>query len=290
MKNGIKIAIIAIVAIILIVAIVFSIKDLSGGADKVMATTPFEKTVEAKVAEQIEGKDYSAARSGFDAIMNYIDTETSITLADGKKNVAPEEAANAKAMVFNAYAPLVINKGAEIFARTSWSDSELNQLSSEASRLAGIGTDANLNSQLSNIVNIVTTYKQAWGVVTSAKNCSSISNISTLAAKAENYKRDPLTNNASLMAALKDVPATAKNAVASSLCSQAAALKNKYSSYSSWSSFLTKYNTLSNTLDTYVNSYGSNSKISQAYSYLSTAYDWAYSYFNSYYEYDYYDY
>lgn len=288
MKNAIKIIIIAIVAIVLIVAIVFSIKDLSGGADKVMATTPFEKTVEEKVANQIEGKDYSSARSGFDAIMNYIDTETSITLADGKKNVSPEEAANAKAMVFNAYAPMVINKGAELFSRSSWNDSEITQLGAEASRLAGAGTDANLTSQLNNIVNIVNTYKEAWGVVNSAKKCSTISSISTLSAKAENYRRDPLTNNVSLMSALSEVPSTAKNAVASSLASQAAALQNKYSNYGSWSSFLTKYNSISNTLDTYVSKYGSNSKISQAYSAISTAYDWAYNYYN--YTYDYYDY
>ena len=283
MKNGIKIAIIAFVAIILVVVIVFSIKDLSGGSDRPIAVTPFEKTVENRVEKEIEGKDYLSAGKAFTSIMNYINTETSIKLADGSSSVNPEEAAKAKEIVFSAYAPMVVARGNELFARPAWVSSEISAVASEAAVLAKAGGDPTLTGELNNIVNTAQAYKEALGVVASAKSCSSISNISTLIAKADNFKRAPLTNNTSLMASLNQVGPTAKAAVVSSLYSRAASLSKKATSYGSWNSFLNNYNSVSDALDSYINAYGVTSKISEAYSLINSAYNRADSYYNTYY-------
>lgn len=294
MKQGIKIAIIAVVAVILIIVVVLSIKTLSPDTDKVIASTPFEKTVEQRVDEGIAGKNYTSAGSAFTSIMDYIDTEANITLADGAHKIKPEEAAKARTMVFNAYAPMVIEQANAIFNSSAWNDGQLTSVNNEATRLknSGVG-DTGLVAQLGQVVSIISDYRAAWGVVNNAKNCSSVGEISTLTARAENYRHAPLTNSTSLANSLSGVAQTAKNAVVSSIYSNAVAIYNKANkcSYSSWDSFYSAREKVQSSINAYASSYGSPEKLQQAQGYLNAAESYVSNCLsNSYDSYDYYDY
>lgn len=293
MKQGLKIAIIAFVAVALIVIIFLSVKSLGAGSDRVIASTPFEKNVEQRVKDGIDGKDYRSAGAAFISIMDYIDTEAGITLADGAKNIKPEEAKNAKTMVFNAYAPMVVNRANEIFNSSAWNDSELNAISAEAQRLqkSGVG-DASIVTQLGQVVNIISDYRAAWGVVNSASKCGSVGEIATLTARAENYNRAPLTNSVSLMNALKSVPDKAKSAVVTSIFNKAVGVYNKAAKCGySWDSFYAARDNVNSSIQSYASHYGTPAKLDEAAGYLSRAAqkvsDCQYDY---YYEEDGYDY
>lgn len=294
MNKGIKIGLIAFAALILIAVVVLSIKGLSGGGDTIIASTPFEKKVQERVEKEITDKDYAAAQSGFNSIMSFVDTETTITLANGQKNVNPEEAANVRAMVFGAYAPIVINRANQIFNGSVWTDADVNAIESEAKRLRGFNVGStDLTTQLDNIQRIAADYRAAWQVANSAKSCSSVDNIATLSAKADGFKKAPLSNCKSLVQALESVPGNARAAVQSSLYSKAVNIYNKRCGYGSYSSLESAVNTTRAGINSYITKYGGTDKTSSALGYLNSAlsegYDCYYNYYNNY-EDDYYYY
>lgn len=292
MKQTIKILIIVLAVLILGIIILVSVKTLGKGGETVIASTPFEKQVEQRVQAEIAGKTYAIASPGYKSIMNFIDTESSITLANGSKNISPEEVTKGRLMVFNAYAPLVINRANEIFAGSVWNDPEIKNISEETTTLLKApAADANMLNQLNGIAATIRDYNGAMSVVSSAKNCSNLSSIASLTAKANSYNRPPLTNNAQLAASLAAVPKTARNSVLANYCAKANAVAKKATSYGSYSAFENAYNSAYSNLMAYVNAYGMNETISSALSNLSNASSRAYDYYNnSYYEYDYDDY
>lgn len=291
MNKAIKIVLIAFATIVLIIIIAVSIKSIAGGGDSVIATTPFEKQIQERVEKEINDKDYASAQTGFNSIMNYIDTETNITLANGQKNVSPEEAANAKAIVFGAYAPMVINRANQLFSGSVWTDSEVSSIGAEAKRLADMNAgNAELVTQLTNAQRIADDYKAAWGVVSSAKKCSTVDGIGSLISSAESYKKSPLTNCTSLVNALNNVGATAKSAVSSSILSSSKSIYNKCCNYGTYDKLSSAVEGCRSKANSYTNKYGSNDNISSAYGYLNSALSDGYDCYYYYYEDDYYYY
>lgn len=280
MNKGIKIAIIAIAVIAIGLIIFFSAKALGSGSDEVIAATPFEKTIEQKVDDGIKGKSYAQASQSFGAIVKYIDSESGITLADGTKNVKPEEVANARSIVLQAYAPIVTEQADKVFGGTAWNNSEVQSLGAEAGKLLSFDGKSDFAKRFAEIVNTVNEYNAANALIAKASQCATVSQIASFSSQAKAYNKTPLNNNAALQNQLAQVPAKAQSAVASSIAGRAAALRN-YARYGSWYAFENAYNSVIGAINEYSAAYGNGGAIGSAISSASSAYTNAYNYFNT---------
>lgn len=274
MKKSIKIALIAIVAIGIIAAIACFAKGIGSGVTKVIATTDFEKQVQDSVNKNIKGKDFPSARIAFNDIIADINTEASITLGDGKKNLSSSEVAKSKQIAFYEYAPIFTEYGTKYFTRSSWDDNTLKDLKGEATTLlqlkvAETGTD--VDRDLKSIIKNVDGYYAAWKVANAASRCSSVNAIASYKTQANSYLHSPLTNNASLSSALKNAETTAKNSVIRNIAGYCNHVASSYTHYGSYASFYSAYTNGLNRINEYKNKYGMPPALTSAKSNMSSA-------------------
>lgn len=283
MKKIIKIALIGIVVIGIIFAIFRFKKRIPYNDTKdVIATTDFEKNIQAQVNSKIKDNNYEGARSAFDSIMNVIKTEASITLSDDSRNLSAIEEENCKQIAFAAYAPIFTEYGNEYFFNESWNDNTLNSLKKDAETLlvmniAEYGTD--VYKQLRKIIDVVDKYYNAKGVISRASRCTEVDDIARLKKEANSYLQEPLTNNTSLAASLRLVEKTAKSSVVQSIATNGSRVANNYSRYSDYAVFSREYNNAIQRINDYENAYGKNSKLSATRQVLHNADNYALQYF-----------
>lgn len=283
MKRSIKIALIAIVAMGIIAAIAYYAQGIGSGVNKPIATTDFEKQVQDSVNANIKGKDYLTAHGAFCSIMAEIETEASVTLGSGQKSLSESEVQKSGQIVFFDYAPIFTDYGKAYFTRSSWDDSTLKELKSEATMLIGLdiaehGTD--VNNDLQAIVRYVNDYYAAWKVVNAASRCSAVNAIATYKAQANGYLHAPLTNNASLSAALKNVEADAKASVVRSIANSCDHVARRYAAYGSYQAFYAAYSNCINRINEYKGKYGTPTILSSATARLNYADSQALSYYS----------
>lgn len=283
MKKYIKIALIAIAAIGIFAAIVYYAHGIGSGVNKVIATTDFEKQVQEDVDKNIKGKDYPTARKAFNTIIAEINTEASVTLGNGKKNLSSNEVANCKKIVFYDYAPIFIDYGTAYFTRSSWDDNNLKELKEEAAtllqmRVADTGTE--VDKQLKSIIKNVDDYYAAWKVANAASRCTSVNAISGFKAQANRYLHSPLTNNASLSSALKNVESSAKSSVIRNIAGYCNHVASSYAHYGNYTAFYSAYTNGINRINEYKNKYGMPSALASAKANINSADNKALSYYS----------
>lgn len=271
MKTAIKIALIAVVAIGIIAAIVYFAKGTGDGGDVQIAETDFEKEIQEQVKSDVKGKDYDDAHAAFATIMEKINTEASITLADGSKSLKDSEVEKCRQMVFAAYAPIFTEYALDHFTLSSWSEPTMKQLKDEATALLGMGvaeSGTKVDDDLKSVTRTIDEYYAAKSVIAQAERCSSVSAITGLKNKARSYNHAPLTNNSSLSAALVSVESTAKRAVESSIVATCSRVASGYANYADYATFYNAYENASNRIKEYTSAFGYTSRLRSAQSEL----------------------
>lgn len=284
MKKYIKISLIAVIAIGIICSIVYFISGIGSGGDKIIATTSFEKQIQARTDAEIKGKEYNDAQTGFNSILQEINTEASVTLGDGTKNLTEAEVQKAKKIVFYEYAPIFTKYGKAYFKKSSWDDSVLKSLRSEAQILQTMNIAEKGTAVYSDLLEIATNvddYYAAWGVAKSASHCSTVSAIASLMSSANRYKKDPLMNNASLAAALNSVESNAKSSVIRVISSHCRGVANRYASYSDYASWTNAYESACDRINEYKKSYGYPADLQSARAALDDADNNALNYYDN---------
>ena len=270
-----KIALVLIVIIGIIVAIISSLHNIDDViVGKPIATSSFEKRIQNRCESEITGKPYAEARVGFLSILQEINTEASITLGNDQKKLSDEETLKSKKIIFYEYAPIFTEFGTNYFNRSSWDDATIKSLQNEALTLQNMKIaepKTDVSKGLATIISTVNDYYAAWGVAKGASSCSSISAISAIVSSANKYKRKPLTNNASLAAALNSVESNAKGAVVRNIvvyCNGVASRNKSHSNYASW---MTTYENACNRINEYKGAYGYPSELQHARATLDNA-------------------
>lgn len=274
MKNIIKIILIAFAVAGIGVAIFFFCHNIDNGKEEVIATSNFEKTIQTRVSNEITGKPYNEATTGYDAIISSIKTEASITLGDGTANLSREEQQKCEKMAFYAYAPIFTQYATQYFHHSTWNESEMELLKSKSNYLlsaniAESGTDVarSLNSVVANIND----YYAAKSLIASAKHCTSASAVDNIRNKVGNYKRPPLTNNTSLASGLNNAPNEAKNSYGQYVIHQCNSIASRYRSYGSYPAWYSEYERAYNLIKEYTNKYGSEGMFSAVQSSLESS-------------------
>lgn len=267
MKTTIKITLIAIVAIGIVAAIIYFANGMSESGNVQIAETNFEKEIQEQVKSTIKDKRYDEAHVAFNSIMGNINTEASVTLADGSKSLKDSEVKKCKQMVCDAYAPIFLEYSMDHFNQPSWRDAELKQFKEEAQELlsmnaveAGTQIETNLNG----IIRTVNEYYAAKKIISQASNCSSVSAVSSLKSKARSYKHEPLTNNTSLLSALNTVEATAKSAVERKIIAECDRVVYGYDTYADYATFYKAYDNANKRIKEYVSAFGYTQKLRTA--------------------------
>lgn len=283
MKKIIKISLIAFVIIGILFAIIYFANGMGDSVQKPIATTSFEKHVQSRTDSEIKGKDYDEAKKAYSSILQEIATEASIVLGDGTKKLSDEEVLRVKKIAFYEYAPIFADYGTSYFQKSSWDDSMLKELRSEAVSLKSQGiaeSGTKVLTTLDKIVTNVNEYYAAWQIAKNASHCSSVSAIATLKNSANKYKHSPLTNNASLSAALNSVEANAKSAVIRNISGYCHSVANRYSNYGSYETWTSAYESACKRIAEYKSSYGYPQELQNARGALDRADDAALNYYS----------
>lgn len=242
MRQTIKIVLIALVAVAIVALLFFftrRISDFDGGT---IAPKPFLKYVEGRTNSEIIGKPYDEAKAAFDALIGEVETEAFITHNDSLSMLSASEKLKCEKVLFFGYAPIFADYGKGYFQQNTWADEKVNAIKQEAERLkafdiAQSGTE--LLDGLDYIGQVVKNYTNAKSVIYRASYCTTIDAVRNIIASANALKKEPLTNNTSLIASLNNVPRIAKEALAGQLVRNASGVIQKYMDgfyrdYASW--------------------------------------------------------
>lgn len=285
MKKGIKITLIAIVAIGIIATIAIFTSNITSGPNDKIVVGDFKNHIQERVDNEIKGKEFHAAQAGYQSIMAEINTEASIILGNGLRNLSVEDEKACKQAAFYEYAPIFADYGTNYFTRSSWDESTINTLKSEATELLGMSiaeAKTDVDKDLKAIINNVNDYYAAWKVANSASRCTSVSTIPSYKSQASKYLHSPLTNNASLSSALKNVEQQAKNSVVRIIAGSCNSVAHNYAHYGSYTAFYSAYNNALSRINDYKSKYGMPAALSQAKSNMDSADEKALNYYSSY--------
>lgn len=267
MKTTIKIALIAIVTIGIVAAVIYFASGMSEGGNEQIAETNFEKEIQEQVKSEIKDKSYDEAQAAFNSIMENINTEASITLADGSKSLKDSEVKKCKQMVCDAYAPIFVEYSKDYFTQSSWNDAELKRFKEEAQVLLSMNaveTGTQIETNLNGIIRTVNEYYAAKKIISQASNCSSVNAVSNLKSKAQKYKHEPLTNNTNLLSALNAVEATAKSSVERKIIAGCDRVVYGYDTYADYATFYKAYDNANKRIKEYVSAFGYTQKLRTA--------------------------
>lgn len=273
MKKIIKIVLIAIVFIGIVSAITYFFGGISNSKEEIITSTDFEKHIKERVYNEIKGKEYVEATSGFSGVNSEINTEGSITLADGSYNLSSEEQVKCRKIAFYAYAPIFVEYATAYFKKSSWND-EINGLRAKAQNLLNVGIaeeGTDVSKKLYWTINTVNNYYGAWKVVNSANYCTSAAGVERVKVNVRKYKKRPFTNNASLLSGLNNAYNNAKSAYARYIISCCSHVANSYANYDSYPHFYSAYDQAVSLISDYTNKYGGKGLFSSVKSQLNSA-------------------
>ena len=274
MNKIVKLVLIAIVFIGIVVAFIYFASGIDSGVGKPIAVTAFEKHVQQRTDNDIKGKQYPDAHDGYVSIINELNTEASITLGNGEKNLSDSEIEKSKQIAFYEYAPIFTKYALEYFQKASWDDAVLKELKNESislldTKVAEVGTAT--EKDLKQISKTVDSYYAAWKVANGASHCNSVGAIAQVKKNANSYKYAPLTNNASLLSALNSAESNAKSSVIRIIRSHCDKVSQGYKNYSNYASFNSAYENACRRIEEYKQSYGYPDELKSARSRLVDA-------------------
>ena len=258
MKTAIKILLI-VLALAGIGYVVYSFFDKTEkGETPPPPQSDFEKEIQAETERGIKDRDYARATATFAELCDRIDTEASVTLADGSRNLSPDEVRRARQIVF--YADVC-------FARSTWSDDEVEALGATATRLeqmqvAEAGSPT--TKDLARIGRTAADYRAAWQAARSGAGCHSVAAVRSVISRANSFKRKPLSNCTALVNALGAVPARAKNGLATYVAARCNRVASTYASYATYVDFYAAQSQCLNLIDEYEKAFGSNASLTSA--------------------------
>lgn len=273
---------IAIVLIGIIFALFYFASSVGTGIDKPIATTAFEKHVQDRTETEIKGKDYEEAQKGFVSILNELETEGSITLGDGSKNLSDSEISKSRQIAFYEYAPIFTKYANTYFSKSSWDDSALKSMKNESENLLAFHvaeSGTTVDSDLKKIIKSVDDYYSAWKVANSASHCTTVGGIATIAQNAQKYKVDPLVNNSSLLSALNSAETNAKNSVIKIISNYCNSVSDNYKNHTDYQAFNKEYEQACSRIDEYKNKYDYPNNLQSVRRQLDSADSNALSYF-----------
>ena len=128
MKTAIKILLI-VLALAGIGYVVYSFFDKTEkGETPPPPQSDFEKEILAETERGIKDRDYARATATFDELCDRIDTEASVTLADGSRNLSADEVRRARQIVFYAYVPIFTAHADACYSAAYWVASQCDAL------------------------------------------------------------------------------------------------------------------------------------------------------------------
>ena len=267
MKTAIKILLI----VLALAGIGYAVYSFFDKTEKGEAPPPpqsdFEKEILAETERGIKDRDYARATAAFAELCDRIDTEASVTLADGSRNLSADEVRRARQIVFYAYVPIFTAHADACFARTAWSDDEVATLGATATRLeemrvAEAGSPT--TKDLARIRQTAADYRAAWQAARSGAGCHSVAAVRSVISRANSFKRKPLSNCTALVSALGAVPARAKNGLATYIAARCNHVASSYASYSSYVDFYGAQSQCLNLIDEYEKAFGGNAALTSA--------------------------
>lgn len=274
MKTAIKILLI-VLALAGIGYAVYSFFDKTeGGETPPPPQSDFEKEIQAEADRGIKDRDYARASATFAELCDRIDTEAAVTLADGSRNLSPDEVRRARQIVFYAYVPIFTAHADACFARTAWSDGEVDALGTTAGRLqemqvAEAGSPT--TKDLARIRQTAADYRAAWQAARSGAGCRSVAAVRSAVSRANSFKRKPLSNCTALVNALGAVPARAKSALATYVASRCNRVASGYASYASYADFYAAQEQCLSLINEYEKAFGGNAALTSAQRRLQNA-------------------
>ena len=263
MKLAIKITLIVLVVAGIAAAVYFFMKPGPvAGEVEGMELTPFEEYITNRVESEIEDHDYDAASQAYVSIVGDIVTEAFATDGNGRRTLSRSSEHRCRREAFNAYAPIFNDYAQSCFRRSEWNENEIDSLRTTARALladSALESGSTIQRNLQATVTTVNNYHEAWGIVRSANSCTTIDAVNNVTNKAREFQQnDPLRNNTALRTALADAPTKAKNSLTNYITGRCNHLAANYYSYSSYESFTTEYQRLSNLITAYKQRYGTN--------------------------------
>lgn len=279
MNKTIKIILISVVAVGIAAVVLFSLKNVIFGT-LVIPTTAFEKDVDEMVKKEIKGQNYLTASEAFYRIVDDIQTEASVINNDGSHQLSEREVEKCKKIVFYAFEPVFESYQEDYFNRTTWAESDLDNLKSCAEDMLAMNiAESTAKSNLTKVVNTVKDYYAAKGVISRANHCTTVTAAKDLRDRAERLKRKPLTNNVSLKSGLDNVFNNAKKSVADYIYSSCCNLRNNYQNFDSYNQFNQKWSNLNNRINEFENNFGKSSVIDKSIKVLNEADENAMNYY-----------
>jgi len=281
---GKKIFFIAIVVAAILSVVLYFTKGIKTNeeSEETITTTDFIKAIRTRVNKELAGKDYQAAEQAFNAIMDEIQTEASIT-NNGVQQLSKREEYGAKKLAVAEYAPIFLDYSKKYFELKYWDEEELNRLKEKSSYLIHLGVieSQNFITSLQDVVDNVNDYNNAWNICNSAPNCSSVDGIEYFISEANRYLRYPLTNNEALDSALHKVGEVAKEAVVNKIMSSCQHTANSSVNFASYEDWQQAYQQAWTSIEEYEEKYGKREELDKAKDYLNHGDDVAVSYFSN---------
>lgn len=267
MKTAIKILLIVLALVGIGYAIYSFFDETEEVAAAVTPQSDFEKSIQQEVEHGITGRSYAEASAAFAELCDRIDTEAAVTLADGSRNLSPDEVRRARQIVFYAYVPIFTAHADACFARTAWSDGEVDALGTTAATLQDMQVaeaGSPTANDLKRIGRTATDYHAAWQAARSGGGCRSVAAVRGAISRANGYKRTPLTNCTALMNALNAVPGRARNALATYIAGRCNRVAAGYASYATYVDYFAAQSGCLSLINEYEKAFGSSALLTSA--------------------------
>lgn len=263
-KNIIKIGVPVMVlcGIIAIVAITQKpIDELS--SDMRIKPLGFNAYVDKYIKDSVDIRPKSASCQGYQKLYEIITTETSIMVTRNSEQdslISSGEAAILYERAFQAYYSIYDNDASQLFASSTWDESKLSEIKTEAEDLSqrkGISSSASQN--LKKYIEYVNEYYSAIGLIKRSRYCSSASEYNSCCNKAKSYQVAPYSNNSKLKNIAKDVSDNAQTGWRNSItnfvemvCGRSCSYYSSYEDFynGDYLSAKNKINEYNNTFDT----------------------------------------
>ena len=272
-KGSKKIAIItgSFIVLVVITILLFDLNKGYEGAS--ISSDPFKPVAVSAISERIEEKDYKTARNAFDSIYQMIDIQGKLILKDRSHLTPIEEIDSLKLSAYEEAVKCLVKESEELYQSTRWDRYPLAEIKSYASYYYDLFPSSNnfYNPNLTKIINTINDYYAAMKLCKNSGAVTSVAGIRNIENKVKKYNPYPLTNDTELKSQLNSATQRAKNSVSAYIERSATNIKNNITTYSTKEEFDNQYNSISGSINEYVNSYGNNTNMNSARANLASA-------------------
>ena len=264
MKQVIKIGLI----LIALGAIAFFIwKTMSGMGDAPeidIKNKAFYQQVDDRVKAEVNNKvPYAKAEQSYKDIVAMIETEYAQNSKNPEMGINNDDRKGCLRNVTQAFAPLFVEHGQQYFHSSNWDASQVNALRSTALSLQQsdfIKGGSDVAGSLSQIIGTADSYGQAIAAC-NVGSCTSPEAVRSAIARADSYKKAPLTNDNNLMAKLNAVPEAAKSSYANYVVSYCQGIASRCTDYGSYEAWKGNRELAYNKITEYTNAFGQNPRV-----------------------------